>query len=713
MSSRRLCHVSLVGDVAGSRYYCTSYQTIDEWVFRHRVTCSKAEQALYPVHWPPCSPWKPLSRDHRVLRFLQDVRANASLRPYRGLESAHRVRQIMRFPNPSSLALCGFLVKPALTVVVEDYSTLLDESYDFVIVGGGTAGSVLANRLTENPDWNVLVIEAGPSNQGVFNTTVPAFAFSLSRTPYDWNYTSVPQAALNNKTQGAPRGHILGGSSSISNLPSLALSEHRTDPSEIDGMAYSRSSASDYNRWASITGDEGWSWDGLLPYFLKSEKWSLPADGQEPTGKYDAGFHSSQGLVGVSVSGQPLASDAKLMQAAQELGAEFAFDSDPNDGKPLGIGWMQHSIANGTRSSAATAYLSEAVLSRGNLHVLVGHQVVKLTEATHSRWSSSGPHLRTVSFIRRGATGAEPVQVTASKEVIISAGSYGTPQLLLLSGVGDSEELDNLGIHPVVHLPSVGKNFTDHPRITMSWQMGIPGVIDPAANATLQAEFLEQWLANRTGPLTAMGLNHIGWLRIPDDSPLWNEFDDVASGPSAPHIQLGPRSGGLYPLPGPLFQSTVQLSTPQSRGTVKLRSTNPNDHPLIDFAMLTHPFDIRALQEGVKAAVKLISAPAFADYNLTLAPPFLGINLNEDEAVNAIIRDIASNNAHPVGTAAMTARHATYGVVDPDLKVKGAQGLRVVDASIMPFITVGHTQAPVYAIAERAADMIKASWQPS
>ncbi|KAH6904200.1 GMC oxidoreductase-domain-containing protein, partial [Coprinopsis sp. MPI-PUGE-AT-0042] len=373
----------------------------------------------------------------------------------------------------------------------------------------------MANRLSENPLHKILLIEAGPNGEGVLNITVPAYVTRPFGGPYDWDYKSIPQPGLNNRTQALPRGHVLGGSSAL------------------NAMAYTRGSADDYDRWANLTGDAGWSWDNLLPYFLKSEKWTLPADNHDITGQYDPTFHSKEGVVGVSLPGYPDAIDAPLLQAAQEAG--HPFDLDMNDGVPLGIGWAQATVENGTRSSSAFAYLAPQYASRPNLHVV-----------TCSKGSAI-PDIRTVVFGQKNNTTC--YNVTATKEVILSAGSYGTPQLLLLSGIGDARELKGLGIHPTIDLPSVGKNLTEHPILATMWNVTEATVIDVSQNQTYQEEVLKQWQASKTGPLTSFGYRSLQGSRI--------------------------------------------------GGSVKLNAADPLGDPLIDPGMLVSNFDIRALRQGV------------------------------------------------------------------------------------------------------------------
>ncbi|KAJ3526126.1 hypothetical protein NMY22_g10298 [Coprinellus aureogranulatus] len=579
------------------------------------------------------------------------------------------------------------LATPTLAVITSDWDSLPGQhtQYDFVIAGGGNAGSVLANRLTENPHFKVLVIEAGPNYAGIQNMYIPGNAFSMSSSPYDWNFTCVPQVGLNGRSKRVPRGHILGGSTAL------------------NGMTYARGSAADYNRWADVTGDSGWSWNNMLPYFLKSEKWSPPADNHDTTGQYDPAFHSTQGVVGVSLGGFPEAADAKVMQASAELSGDFAFEVDGNDGIPLG--WMQSTIAGGERQTAATTYLSSTYASRPNLHVLVDHLVTKISPVGHG----NKPSFRRVSFRPRREDSNPGFQVTAKKEVILSAGSYGTPQLLLLSGIGDPTDLAQHSIETIVNLPSVGKNLTDHPSFNIVWQVNNPNVVDPSQDPALQQQFLDEWLATRTGPLTHLVINTVGWTRLPDNSPLLSGIPNPSAGPNSPHIEISFRNAGYYPNPGPQLSVHCSLATPLSRGTVKISSANILDQPLIDWGMLTDPFDITVLRECARQARTFVSAEAFDDYDLTITGSFAGVDLDDDAAVDAVLRNIVADTAHPVTTAAMSPAGAQYGVVDPDLKVKKVRHLRVVDASIMPYIPVGNTQAPVYAIAERAADLIKAS----
>lgn len=580
------------------------------------------------------------------------------------------------------------LILPISAVIQESFTALPKVSYDFVIVGGGTAGAVLANRLTENPRWNVLVLEAGPSNEGVLDSIVPNYSFNLQSTIYDWNYTSTPQPGLNNRRVAIPRGHILGGCSSI------------------NGMFYTRGSSDDYDRWAKVTGDDGWSWKRILPYIIKNERWTTPTDQRNISGQYNHTVHGRNGKTFVSLYSVPEALDAKIMEASKQLGGDFRYNIDTNSGDALGIGWLQVTVGNGERSSAATAYLAPEYLKRPNLHVLVKNRVTKVLQTTTNR---GVPVVRTVQFSEGYTSTGAKYEVTAQKEVIMSAGSFGTPYILQLSGIGNAKELRAVGIHPIADLPSVGKNLTDQPQFTLIWPLGMNETQTFTPTAEHQAQWLAEWRANRTGPLTGVGVNSIAWIRIPDSSPIWQNHSDPAAGRKTPHLELPFIGGGLYPLPGRIMGTNNVVAEPHSRGSISLNSKDPFDPPLIDMGILTHPYDLLALKEGISAIRKFLAASTFAEWNLSLAYPFK--DDSTDEEIEQAIRNVAASNVHPVGTAAMSPKEADYGVVDPDLRVKKVAGLRIVDASVMPFITCSHTQAAVYAIAERASDMIAASWR--
>ncbi len=513
--------------------------------------------------------------------------------------------------------------------------------YDYVIVGAGSAGCVLANRLSEDPDVQVLLVEAGPPDTADF-IHIPAAFSALFRTQHDWDHMTGWEPGAHGRRIYLPRGRMLGGSSSL------------------NAMIYIRGNPLDYDEW----GLEGWGWDDLLPYFIRAE------DNERGASE----FHGAGGPLPVSEARARSAACGAFLETVEGMG--LPLNEDFNDGEQEGFGWYQVTQRDGRRASAAVAYLHPA-LERPNLTVETHAQVLRVL--------FEGDRAVGVAAGRAG----EELTWRAEREVIVCGGAYNSPQLLMLSGIGRPEELELLQIPLVAEAPQVGMGLQDHPTAGVTYFCQDESSLKDALNDAN----LAMWMQGQ-GPLTSNIGENGGFARTSPDLP-------------APDVQFHMvpvvfEQEGLLAPPAHGFTLSACVLKPKARGMVAVTTPDPTGKPFIMHGYYTEPEDVASGIAGLRMVTEMVRSGPLSKYAET---PNMVPADDSDAALEAHMRQTCQTIYHPVGTCRMGSDAGS--VVDPDLRVRGVSGLRVVDASVMPSVPRGNTNAPVIAMAERASDLIR------
>lgn len=525
--------------------------------------------------------------------------------------------------------------------------------FDYIIVGGGSGGCTLAGRLSEDPRISVCLIEAGgPGTSPIIRT--PSGVASVLPTPlFNWAFKTVPQEGLNGRRGYQPRGRALGGSSAI------------------NAMLYIRGHQRDYDEWRDL-GNLGWGWDDVLPYFKRAEG----------NGRGEDELHGADGPLSVSDQRSPHAITDAFLEAAREN--QIPMNGDFNGSRQEGIGKYQVTQKNGERCSAAAAYIIPN-LNRANLTVM--------TKTRASKVNFQDGRAVSVSTFGKGGNKT----LNARREIILCGGSFNTPQLLMLSGVGPAEHLRSHGIEVVADRPEVGENLQDHIDYVTAYKSGLKDTFGLSFKGLAElTSAIFEWRKHGTGKLTSPMAEAGGFVRSSPDL----DRPDLQY-----HFVVGALDDHLRKIHfGHGFSCHVCVLRPKSRGRVQLNSAKPTDTPLIDMGFFSQRDDLDLMTKGFRMMRQLLESPALEPWR---KKELYTANLSTDAELEQIIRNRADTVYHPVGTCRMGSDEAS--VVDPELRVRGVKGLRVADGSIMPRIIGGNTNAPIIMIGEKCADMLRSS----
>ncbi|XP_068081556.1 glucose dehydrogenase [FAD, quinone] isoform X2 [Anabrus simplex] len=558
-----------------------------------------------------------------------------------------------------------------------DGTTLLTEDnleYDFIVVGAGVAGPVVASRLSENPQWKVLLIEAGPEEPTA--TELPAFSVSAVGTSLDWNYTTVSQKGACLSTNGIcswPRGKMVSGTSGM------------------QGMMYTRGHRYIYDLWESL-GNDGWGFDSVLPYFIKAEKNKNPSD-------VDEGYHGFNGpLVVQQFSYHPPMTEA-VVEAAQFLGYRAG---DLNGKNQTGVNIAQMMVDDGLRGSTPRMYLRPHY-NRSNFQLSINTHVTKVL---------IDPTTKKAYGVEVLLDNGDTRTIQAKKEVILSAGSIGSPQILLLSGVGPKEDLEDLGISVLSDIP-VGRNLHNHVSVALGFLSNDTG------HEALTIEAFSEFVRTHRGPMASTGLTQTtAFLKskyaendVPD---LQVFFDGFNAACSRTGLQEECTDGSLSTCGRRYINSRPTNVWPLSVGSLKLKSTNPLEYPILDPQYLSVERDVEVLVEGLKMMIEMSKTPALQRWGLELVTtPAAGcenLTFGTDEYFACVVRQHTGPENHQAGSCRMGPVGDQNSVVDPQLRVIGVGNLRVADASIFPRVPNANPTAAIVMVGEKAADMIKETW---